>query len=136
MDEQSLPGIGYRYEIEAEGGPVSVCIHHSGRCDLYVGSPPVAVTLDEDQARRLGAVLTGPSGLVIESVELGLRPKSAGRTIAELEVRRRTRMTIVAIIRDRATLLSPDPDETLHGGDRVVVVGRPDDLDGLIGLLT
>ena len=30
--EQSLPGIGMRYELEAiEGGSVCVVVHHSGR---------------------------------------------------------------------------------------------------------
>ena len=35
--EQSLPGIGMRYELEAiEGGTVCVVVHHSGRRDVDV----------------------------------------------------------------------------------------------------
>lgn len=138
MDEQPLPGIGRRYDLDVNGGPVRVVIHHSGRRDLYVGAgePPVVVSLDEDQARRLGSVLAGPSGLVMEAVPLGLRSRRAGRTIADLAVRRRTGMSIVAILRGDETRLSPGPDEILCGGDRLIVVGRPEDLDGLIRFIT
>ena len=141
MDEQPRPGVGYRYDLHAEGGPVSVVVHHSGRRDVYVhtgrpGEPPVVVTLDEDQARRLGSVLAGPSGLVIESVTLGLRSPSAGRSIADLAVRRRTGMSIVAIVRGDETRLAPGPDEVLFGGDRLIVVGRPEHLDALVAEIT
>lgn len=134
--EQNLPGIGRRYDLDTADGPVSVIVHRSGRRDLYVGSPPTVVTLDDEQARRLGMVLAGPFGLIIEWVSLGVHAKGAGRSIADLEVRRRTRMSIVAILRADDTLISPDPSEVLRAGDRLVVVGRPEDLDGLIGELT
>jgi TrkA domain protein len=134
--EENLPGIGRRYDLDAVDGRVSVVVHHSGRRDLYVGSPPTVVTLDDEQARRLGTVLAGPFGLVIEWVSLGVQAKGAGRSIADLEVRRRTRMSIVAIVRGDETLIAPEPGEVLLAGDRLVVVGRPEDLDGLISELT
>jgi len=61
IHEQELPGIGRRYSVQAEGGEVSVVIHHSGRRDIYLGdatgrTPPAVATLSDDQARRLGAV--------------------------------------------------------------------------------
>lgn len=150
IHEQELPGIGYRYDVDTEEGPLSVVIHHSGRRDLYVGSPPVVVTLDDEQARRVGAVLAGAyfrpalaqrieavvGGLLIDWVTLGAESKGAGRSIAELEVRRRTRMSIVAILRGDETLISPDPSEVLLAGDRLIVVGRPQDLDGLVREIT
>jgi TrkA domain protein len=59
-----------------------------------------------------------------------LRPDSPGadRSIAELEIRRRTRMTVVAVARDAGTIIAPEPTEVLRAGDRLVVVGRPEDL--------
>src|SRR5438874_402624 len=64
VDEYDLPGIGRRFElIDASGQPVSVVVHHSGRRDLYTGGgpgrTPTAVTLTDDQARRLAAALGG-----------------------------------------------------------------------------
>jgi K+/H+ antiporter YhaU regulatory subunit KhtT len=41
-------------------------------------------------------------------------------------------MTIVAIVRDDDAIVAPEPTEVLRPGDRVVVVGRPDDLDGVV----
>jgi TrkA domain protein len=59
-----------------------------------------------------------------------LRPDSPGvdRSIAELEIRRRTRMTVVAVSRDAGTIIAPEPAEVLRAGDRLVVVGRREDL--------
>ena len=148
--EQELPGIGRRYSVQTEGGEVSVVIHHSGRRDIYLADatghrPPSVATLSDDQARRLGAVLAGAyfqptltrrieavvGGLLIDWVTIG--PEApGGRTIADLEVRRRTRMTIVAVLRDDDAVVAPEPTEVLRPGDRVVVVGRPEDLDGFV----
>lgn len=147
VQEQELPGIGHRYDLDAEGGRISVVIHHGGRRDLYVtedgrrGTPTV-VSLNDDQARRLGTVLAGAyfrpaaaqriealvGGLLIDWVTLRADSTGHGRSIAELEVRRRTGMTIVAILRGDDVIVTPEPSEVLHAGDKLVVVGRPEDL--------
>ncbi len=149
--EQELPGIGRHYSVPAEGGEVSVVIHHSGRRDLYLSDeagrrPPSVATLSDNQARRLGAVLAGAyfqptlanriesvvGGLLIDWVTIGPDAPGAGRSIAELQVRRRTRMTIVAILRGDDVIVVPEPTEVLGTGDQVVVVGRPEDLEGFV----
>ncbi len=149
--EQELPGIGRRYSVDAEGDEISVVIHHSGRRDVYLSDrtghhPPRVATLTDDQARRLGAVLAGAyfqptltrrieavvGGLLIDWVTIAPGWAGAGHSIAELEIRRRTRMTIVAILRGDEAIVVPEPSEVLLAGDRVVVVGRPEDLDGLV----
>ena len=149
--EQELPGIGRRYSVQADGGELSVVIHHSGRRDVYLTDasghlPPSVATLSDDQARRLGAVLAGAyfqptvsrqieavvGGLLIDWVTVTTESPGAGRSIADLQVRRQTRMTIVAILRGDDVVVVPEPTEVLHAGDRVVVVGRPEDLDGFM----
>ena len=149
--EQELPGIGRRYSVQAEGGEVSVVIHHSGRRDVYLSDPssrrpPAVATLSDDQARRLGAVLAGAyfqptltrhieavvGGLLIDWVTVAGDSPGAGRSIADLQVRRQTRMTIVAILRGDDAIVVPEPTEVLEAGDRVVIVGRPEDLDGFV----
>jgi TrkA domain protein len=145
--ESVLPGIGERFDLRAaEGGDVCVVIHHSGRRDVYVtdadGDPQAAVTLTDSQARNLGAILAGAyftpavvaeiesviDGLLIDWVTLGPDSPGVGRTIAELEVRTATRMTIAAILRDHTPIVAPEPSERLRDGDRLVVIGRPEDL--------
>ena len=155
VSEQDLPGIGRRFDLVcSEGERVSVVIHHSGRRDLYVlqsgsGGRPVTVTLTDDQARRLGAILAGAyfkpaaaaqmeaviGGLLIDWVTLRADSPGVGRSIADLEIRRRTRMTVAAIVRDDVPLVAPEPNEVLRAGDRLVVVGRPDDLSGFLGVV-
>lgn len=149
VTEVALPGIGQRYDLRAvEGGSVTVVIHHSGRRDLYVldggDEPQAAVTLTDSQARTLGAILGGAyfkpavveeieaviGGLLIDWVTLDEDSRGAGMTIAELEVRTRTKMTIAAILRDHVTLVAPEPTERLRAGDRLVVIGRQGDLPG------
>ena len=64
---QELPGIGQRYDIACGGGPgqrVSVVVHKDGHRELYTFAnrgedPAVVVELTPEQARLLGAVLTG-----------------------------------------------------------------------------
>jgi TrkA domain protein len=148
--EEVLPGIGRRYTLPAaDGSRIVVVVHHSGRRDLYAfpsgtsgDEPGASVSLTDDQARILAAVLGGAyfKPAVVADVEtaigellidwLTLRSDSPGadHSIAELEIRRRTRMTVVAILRDSETVLAPEPNETLHAGDRLVVVGRQEDL--------
>lgn len=152
VTEHALPGIGRRYECATiDGGEVVVVLHHSGRRDLYVwdtgrDAPRAAVTLTDSQARTLGAVLSGAylKPVLVDEVEavigellidwVTLRPDSpgVGRTIAELDIRRATRMYVAAIVRSDGPLVAPPPSETLRAGDRLVVVGRPGDLAGLV----
>lgn len=150
--EQHLPGIGQLYAIPCEGGDeLTVVIHHSGRRDVYLrprgaDEPKATVTLSDRQARTLGAILSGAyfkpavveeieaviGGLLIDWVTLGPASPGVGRSIAELEIRRRTRMTVAAILRDGVPLVAPEPTEVLQAGDRLVVIGRREDLAGFV----
>lgn len=149
VTEQALPGIGQRYDLRAaEGGAVTVVIHHSGRRDLYVldsgDEPQASVALSDSQARTLGAILGGAyfkpavveeieaviGGLLIDWVTLDGDSPGAGKTIADLQVRSETKMTIAAILREHVSLVAPEPSETLRPGDRLVVIGRQEDLPG------
>jgi TrkA domain protein len=149
--EQELPGIGPRYELRcAEGGDVVVVIHHSGRRDLYVvdgrGRTTASVTLTDAQARTLGAILAGAwytpavveemeaviGDLLIDWVTIPDGAPAVGRTIAEMEIRGRTRMSVVAIRREAGAVIAPEPTEQLQADDQLVVVGRREDLPGFL----
>jgi len=153
--EQDLPGIGRCFTADlADGAKVMVVIHHTGRRELYVitagGSPDepdAVVTLGDDEARRLGSVLSGAyfkpaivekveeviGGLLIDWATVRESSPAAGHTIADLEIRRRTRMTVAAILRaDGSSIIAPEPNETIGVGDRLVMIGRPEDLEGFL----
>ena len=61
---------------------------------------------------------------------VALEPNSPGvdRSIAALEIRRTTGVTIIAIIRGDRAITAPQPSEIMRVGDRLVVVSRPQDL--------
>ncbi len=147
MDEDELPGIGRRYTLTTDdGGQVCVVIHHTGRRDLYVSGSPTAesqvVSVEDDVARRLGAAIAGSyftpaavrrvesaiGGLVIDWVTVPASSALAGSSIADAAIRRRTRVTVAAIIRGDEQLVAPDPDEVVVAGDQLVLMGRPEDL--------
>ncbi len=125
-----------------------VVIHHSGRRDVYLvteaDEPKASVALSDAQARTLGAILSGAyfkpavveeieaviGGLLIDWVTLEENSPGAGKTIAELQIRTRTRMTVAAIVRDQVPIVAPEPTERLLAGDRLVVIGRQEDLPG------
>jgi K+:H+ antiporter subunit KhtT len=150
ISERNLPGIGRSYTLEArDGTEVLAVLHNSGRRDVYL-SPPgseerTCLVLDDDEARRLGAVLSGVyfkpeavarvesliGGLLIEWVTVGARAPSVDRSIAELEIRRHTRMTVVAVVHaDGSSVVAPEPAQVIRAGDQLVVIGRPEDLPG------
>jgi trk system potassium uptake protein TrkA len=62
-------------------------------------------------------------------VELHLPPGFAGRTLAELDIRRLFRVLVVAIKRGETLLMATSGDERLAEGDVLVLVGRDEDLE-------
>ena len=148
VTEQDLPGIGRRYELGCEDGARAVVvIHHSGRRELYVfppksDEPSADLRLSDRQARNLGAILGGAyftpavveemdaviGDLLIDWVTLDEGSPAVGRSIAQLEIRKRTGMTVAAIARGGQSVIAPGPEEVLQAGDRLVVVGRREDL--------
>src|SRR5687768_13534243 len=129
INEQDLPGIGRRYELPLDGGRrLVIVVHHSGRRDIYVfergsESPRGTVELTDDQARRVGAILGGAffKPAVVEQIEsligefavdwvpLGSEDRAVGQSIGQLQLRRKTGMSVVAIIRGKQSLTAPDP---------------------------
>lgn len=163
IEVQDLPGIGRRYQLYGEyDSRIAVVIHNSGRRDIYAfehsrkdpalhdgDAADAIVQLSDAQARQLGAILGGAyfkpavveeveaviGDLLIDWVTLGERSPVAGSSIETLQVRQRTGMTIVAIVRGRDAIPMPEPGEILESGDRLVVVGRREDLHKFTDLI-
>jgi len=127
------------------GGRITVVVHHSGRRVVYgldaASDQASAVELSDHQARKLGAILGGAffKPAVVEELEavfgdllidwVTLEPASPGadKTIGELQIRRRTGVTIVAIVRGNQAITVPEPSATLRAGDRLIIIGRRQD---------
>lgn len=150
IEETQLPGVGLRHDFTTRSGDrVGVITHRTGRRELLIydrGDPDSCrdvVRLDEDEGHVLAEALGGSQvaeslgtmlqqsveGLTIDWLSVGSSWECAGRTVAETELRARTGVTIVAVVRDGETVASPGPDFRIEAGDTLVVVGTPDGIN-------
>ena len=155
VEQTRLPGVGIRHDFETRGHRrIGVIAHRVGHRELiiYAEDDPDAVRetvrLDDDDAYTL-AELLGASritqaldnirqsveGLALDWLPIAETWWAAGHSIADSQMRRRTGVSIVAILRGDETIPSPEPDEQLHAGDTVVVVGTPDGIERATALL-
>lgn len=153
VEETALPGVGLRHEFEVRaGGRVAVVTHRSGRREIlaYESRDPdearELLMLDEDESHTLAELLGGTQvtqhladmfqhslqGLSIEWITVPRPWHCAGRSIADLELRTRTGVSIVAIIRGSETIPSPGPEAQIEGDDTVVAVGTPEELQDAV----
>ena len=144
--ETRLPGVGTKFTINTHDDErVCAVVHMDGMRELYIGGDdedeePVVVTLNDDEARHIGAILSGVvyrpqlvqdrelalKDLVMEWIELPAKSPIVGLTVATCRIRSTTGATIVAILREKGSLATPHPDEVLRAGDTLVVIGRPE----------
>ncbi len=141
--ETPLPGIGVRYEFQADSGDhVGVVVRRDGKRDfaLYDREDPDScrgtVELSEADSAALVELLGGTSitsrleglrhqieGLAIEWVTMPRDGGLTGRTIADGRIRTETSASIVAVIRGEDGNPGPGPDFLLEAGDTVLVMG-------------
>ena len=144
--ESDLPGIGRKFQIEAQSGDkLIVVVHDVGRRELYHFDPNdpdellSMVTLNDTEARQVAGIIGGLNytpkalesmsitleGLVIEWYKIESGSSAIGQTIGQLQVRQTTGATIMAIIeKDGRRLINPGPDQTLTEDDTLVVAGE------------
>jgi CPA2 family monovalent cation:H+ antiporter-2 len=75
---------------------------------------------------QLGQILAATT---TESFMVPKGSPAAGRSIRELQLRKMTGVTIIAMVRSGKTLTNPSPDEVIDAGDIVVMVGNHAQLD-------
>jgi K+/H+ antiporter YhaU regulatory subunit KhtT len=71
----------------------------------------------------------------LETIEIPSGSVMAERRLREIPLRLQTGASIVAIERAGQRLINPGPDEILHPGDRVLLLGQADQLPGAKELL-
>ena len=145
FEQTRLPGVGVRHDfVTAHGRRVGVITRHGGRRELLVyderdpDACVAVVALDEGEAVGLAELLGGSQvtasvdeivqrveGLAIDWLAIGDGWFADGHTIADTQLRRRTGVSIVAVLRGDETIPSPEPPQDLRAGDTLVVVGTP-----------
>jgi len=143
LRETRLPGIGIRYSfVTADGTSVAVIQHNDGLREVYVrgrrDDEPTTFRLHDDEARQVGALLGGAyeRPRIVEELEMALGefqiewirvPNDSwvnGRTLADCGFRKRTGVTVIAILRESESIAGAQPDDVILDGDTLVVVGK------------
>ena len=78
-----------------------------------------------DRARVLDDLVHGARSLEVVWIDVIDTSPVAGRTLAESALRTTAGVSVVAIGRATDLLGNPGPDEVLHPGDRIAVIGTP-----------
>ncbi len=145
--ETDLPGIGKKFQVDSRSGDkLVIIVHDDGKREMhhFDDSDPEdsisMVTLDDSEARRVGAILGGmvymPKALesvdvafdemVIEWFKVEPEAKGVGKTIGDLHIRKRTGAAIIAVIMkgDQAKVINPGPEQCINKGATLVVLGE------------
>jgi TrkA domain protein len=139
--------------VTESGRRLGVVSHRNGRRDLvlYDRDDPDACTSDipltDDEAEALADILGASlmlgqlsglrqqaAGLLTEQVAIPAGSKYVGRRLGDTKARTRTSASIVAVLREREVIASPDPSFRFEAGDVVVVVGTREGLDGVTAI--
>lgn len=155
INETRLPGVGIRFDFTTRDGErVVVVSHHSGRCELLVCSKDdpdachAVLRLAKEDARALAEVLgqsqvteevtamrLSPQGLTIDWLPVDAGSRYAGRSLHDIEHENEAAASIVAVIRDEATIAAPPSTFSLLPSDIAVVVGTPEGVEAMARLL-
>ena len=156
LTETRLPGVGTKFTLRLDrGGRLTVILHNDGTRELYYfrhagdDEPSSVITLDDDEARQLGAVIGGAyeRPKIVEELELALGelaiewipvPDTSpwiGKTLAESGFRAKTGVTVIAILREPEPVSGARPEDVIQRGDTLVAVGRAGQYPGFRRLL-
>jgi TrkA domain protein len=145
LRETRLPGIGSKFTLRLDGGGrLAVIVHNDGKRELYFfrhaedEEPSAVITLDDDEARQLGAVIGGAyeRPKIVEDLEMALGelqiewlpvPNDSpwiGKTLAECAFRAKAGITVIAILREPEPISGAQPADTVERGDTLVTVGK------------
>ncbi|MCS6790338.1 MAG: cation:proton antiporter regulatory subunit [Bacteroidia bacterium] len=153
LKEAHLPGLGRKYTLALQqGGKLVLLIYSSGQREIFwiepdEDDPIFSVKLSEEEAREVAFILGGvryqplPTdrvNLLLQEVVMEWIPVEEGcemveKTLADLRLRRRTGVSVIAIQRGQRTIPSPDPyQERIQAGDVLVAVGTRTQIESIL----
>ncbi|GAB3276899.1 cation:proton antiporter regulatory subunit [Sinomonas notoginsengisoli] len=149
VDETDLPGFGVRKDFMTQSGRrLGVVTHRDGETELIVSAwddpdtCQASIPLTGEEATTLGNLLGGQRivmqlaeehrdlpGISTRQFHIGAESPFRDQPMGKAQIRTRTSVSIVAIMREGEVLASPGPDVVLRAGDLIVAVGTQDGLD-------
>jgi CPA2 family monovalent cation:H+ antiporter-2 len=91
------------------------------------------LSLDQENIGRVAALFAGAT---VDNVQIQAESPATGKTLRELDIRKNTGATVIAIARNGEAITNPGPDLKLETDDIVVLLGAHRDLDQAVNLLT
>jgi TrkA domain protein len=155
VERTPLPGVGLRLEFVAAGGRrVGVVHRQHGQIDLFVSHPDdsdltaLTVELTAAEAHTLTELLGGSSfsqelshlqeaaeGIVVDWLPIEPGTPFVGRPLGDTQLRTKTGVSVVAVIREGAPIPSPIPMFMFAEGDVLVTVGTIEGLTAAASIL-
>lgn len=150
-----LPGIGVRKDFALRTGQrVGVINHRDGGVELIVSRSDdpdacvASIPLSVDESATLGNLLGAPQlvtqlneehrdvpGINTKPLPIMAGSPFDGRTLGDTEMRTRTKVSIVAVMRAGQVLPSPGPETVFTAGDLLMCVGTSEGLAAAAKLL-
>jgi CPA2 family monovalent cation:H+ antiporter-2 len=91
------------------------------------------LSLEQEKISRIAALFAAAT---VENVQVLPEHPSNGRTLRELDLRRTSGASVLAIVRDGEAVTNPGPDHALQAEDIIVLLGSHQQLDRAVALLT
>lgn len=149
VDETDLPGFGVRKDFMTQSGRrLGVVTHRDGETELIISAwddpdaCQASIPLTGEEAATLGNLLGGQRivmqlaeehrdlpGISTRQFHIAAESPFRGQPMGKAQIRTRTSVSIVAIMREGEILASPGPDVVLRVGDLIVAVGTEEGLD-------
>jgi CPA2 family monovalent cation:H+ antiporter-2 len=91
------------------------------------------LSLDQENLGRVAALLAGAT---VDNIQIEQGSSAAGKSLRDLDIRKNTGATVIAIARNGEAITNPGPEFQLHPDDIVILLGAHVDLDKASDLLT
>lgn len=91
------------------------------------------ISLDHDKIDRIAALFAAAT---VDNVQIQPESPASGKTLMDLDIRRKTGATVLAVVRNGQATTNPAPDFLLQADDILVLLGSHRDLDLAVDLLT
>lgn len=146
MNESELPGVGVKYWLDlASQKRITIIRHDSGRFEIAFSAnnleiPEYFGELTEEEAIDIGSILAQKvHQRIVEKMDVLIKnliiewfkvPSNfSQKSIGDIQIRKRTGVSVVAILRDRETIPGPGPQDNILPQDVLLIVGKRESIE-------